>query len=1712
MRVTEESLRKVVSIFVTIVVTLSSVVVMGPSVVRAPPAGALNITWKNLAPMTNTFQGDVNLSMIWLAMEAQGADITLYNLTVELNDFPPEGINRTFAWDDRNYDENMSYGECIIAENTTSPYLLPPDGTMVECIQTELGQTVVIDQDQTRYFTIYLDLDFDPTQNLTDRELRVCVNHLNSSASTVLGLPACSRTIDINRRFFFDDIDHGQGNWTFTGGDDGGVYPNGLWHMSQGEEDCVNNMEDMPFYHSNYTSWWYGRRFDWFGDWQCMYYTNRSGSPFISTRNWGELRSPWIDARKGTSLAMTLHQFLAREPDNGVDLAQIFLEDSTGWHFISSELGTDDHWKKLILNLSQYAGERVRLKFRFDTMDERGNMFFGWFIDDLAVYGEVLEHDIAVTQLSVPDFISLEPQNVRAQINNIALRDEYNIEVNLTQNGTAISKKTIPHLASEDNKTLTFSWIPPGIGIYEICIETTPVSRETILWNNNQCKSVNVTSQVYTKVAILRSYGTQEMGPKSTWDYLNAHWEDYGPDPILIDYTSLNVYPITYDLINDTQADVLVLSGSGYYYREPIGTELTDLEMEAIEKWVREGNGFVAIGSAFHMNVSNNNGLVGLVGIKDQPYSKNMSQDIEVFPECVNHPVFRNVSSTFQNSFELTISPASDHDWNQSDLDGGTMCARSTGTWPGPPDWGPILNSAIVVNKGNVMISFAVDVMPNEDEKQLLYNSFVWSRMEVNDYDIEVSTISPRYGEPSFPVYIRSRVTNVGTKDLSLVRVDLKVDGNVVDSRNITDLPHFEQAEAYFTWTPPSMGVYQICSYGEIIGFTDQDSSNNEDCMQLNVTDDIPIQIFVLDSWGTDFANEAPWDQLNDFWNAYGNVRIEINYTHFDKERITYQDLVDSFADVLLISSSRSGRMDDPASGGFKFSYKELQAIERYTQEGHGLIGTGLTFDSEKLNEHGQVLGLVFGLKAMNIYYHKTGIKNLSVIDPLENHPLFNNIPNNYTTADGTTLTPGLLITWFPLPDPDEWYPLNWTADRLDGGEYKAMSYPTDNATVIANDPGAHKAVYITNFVEKNSSWNDRQLLYNAMAWVGYQPGIHDIAISNMTVPQIAKPSPPVDVTATLTNLGTVVEDNFARGIDIFLTEDGLVVDQMNIPSLDINESKNVTLTWDPPDSPVPQTYAICMYAWPVMWERNTSNNELCTNVEVIDPGIVIVSILDSWGTDNPMLAPWDDLVTNWATYGPHQLLIDYTTLDKEDITMRDLINSGAEVLLISSSNSTMLQTAEFSLEETAAIQTYVSVSNRGIVGTGLTLSTSFLPNNNQLAPLFGIDSGASFTSSAGVDTYQQLQLAHTIFYNVTDPFFTGSGISCAPGLLIPDPGGWGPGILLPEGEYLASSIPVPSFGAVIANESSTHRGVYLTSFMEMSSGDDDRQVLYNAMAWAAGRRLYPALPPPPPEDLWISQVTDRLKLNWTVSDPVPDVWFGIFRANSVNAFNFSDPYDTVTSPPYLDVSGTATDSNNYYYVVRAVNVTSGKSETNTKKVGKFVNVLGKGTNDISIPFELKNTSIEAVFGDISADIREVSAYDSSTATWLSWRPGIGGLLSDVNNTMGLRVLSKRKSLGFITMGRVPQSTDITFTLTVDNWFFVGYPNFNTRTLPDILDDNGLAGLYLLVLHYDPSDRRSPWRWFDPIDPSGSSLKNLRTGKGYWILMSSNGTWVVPRE
>ncbi len=982
-----------------------------------------------------------------------------------------------------------------------------------------------------------------------------------------------------------------------------------------------------------------------------------------------------------------------------------------------------------------------------------------------------------------------------------------------------------------------------------------------------------------------------------------------------------------------------------------------------------------------------------------------------------------------------------------------------------------------------------IDELTNNFKGWSVDRFYVFGSVEAND--VAVSDFSaPNYALPTDNVNVNANITNLGqsAEDNATNGVDawLRIDGVYSQVDNIASIPLGGKQFVNFVWTPGATGDYEVCIHAwPVAGETA--TADNLACKTIKVRDQPVKKVFVVRSYGTKMGPAiTTWLDLNANWDAYGVTPVEIDYQALNKTSITYGDISGTGADVLVISASATLGVAQAYS---ELTSSEIDAIKQYTLEGHGLIATGTTFFwSIPTNNN---LTDMFGIVDQPYdFATEDAERDLDQLVPA--HPLLTNVvADPFSIANNHSNAP---------QDDMLWNDADLRPGSL-GGEYVARASGLTNALVEFK-----RLVYFSWMPEYFGNTVDLQILYNAMVWSRYIPTIHDVAMSSLIGPDLVKPSPTMDFTATLSNLASVDEDNATAGIDVYLTEDGTIVDSANIPSLGVGASTDVTLTWDPPDVPVPNTYNMCMKAWQVVGETDTTNNEVCKSVDVISPDITIVVILDSWGTDNPGLAPWDELNANWAAYGQYEILIDYTTLAIEDFTLLDLIYSSPDVLMISTSNSSNDPAAEFTFTELTAIQTYVGMGH-GILGTGLTLNSNYLIANSQLAPLFGLKSGVGYTNTTGVTSYQKIVTDHTIFWQIpTSPFTTASGISSVPGAE------WDASVLLPGAEYIGKSEPTPSEGAIIGNISTNYRGIYLSNAHEITSNLNDRQILYNAMIWASGKNMWPPIIPPPPRELWISVQGDQLRLDWIVDKPEAEVQFNIFRADTVDGFNFAILHDRVAAPPYLDMSPTGTDSSNYFYVVRAINITSGLFETNTNKVGKFYNKLHKGTNDISIPFELQDTSVDVVFNDISADITRVSIFDTITGTWLAWIPGVGGPLTDVDRTMGIRVVSQRNNLDFITVGRVNQSTDIGMTIGMSQWFFVGYPCFKTYPLPDILDSNGLLGLYALVLYYDPTDRRAPWKWFDPNDPGGSPLQVLETGKGYWINLNINGTWTVPGE
>jgi hypothetical protein len=163
-----------------------------------------------------------------------------------------------------------------------------------------------------------------------------------------------------------DEVDCHQTNWQQSG----------LWHISAKRSyspDCA---------------WWYGQ--ETIGD----YNTG-------STIN-GNLTSPFIALPSNQLLKL---QFATRwevetiRPQRDVMLVQIHGNDGEwqtlrqlGGEFTASRqvglaapLPTAEKWRIETIDLSAYAGQTVRLRFHFDTVDAEKNDFEGWWVDNITI-------------------------------------------------------------------------------------------------------------------------------------------------------------------------------------------------------------------------------------------------------------------------------------------------------------------------------------------------------------------------------------------------------------------------------------------------------------------------------------------------------------------------------------------------------------------------------------------------------------------------------------------------------------------------------------------------------------------------------------------------------------------------------------------------------------------------------------------------------------------------------------------------------------------------------------------------------------------------------------------------------------------------------------------------------------------------------------------------------------------------------------------------------------------------------------------------------------------------------------------------------------------------------------------------------------------------------------------------------------------------------
>lgn len=354
----------------------------------------------------------------------------------------------------------------------------------------------------------------------------------------------------------------------------------------------------------------------------------------------------------------------------------------------------------------------------------------------------------------------------------------------------------------------------------------------------------------------------------------------------------------------------------------------------------------------------------------------------------------------------------------------------------------------------------------------------------------------------------------------------------------------------------------------------------------------------------------------------------------------------------------------------------------------------------------------------------------------------------------------------------------------------------------------------------------------------------HDILIMSWDRPLYAEPNSTTIINCTILNFGKHNESD----VTVQLLVNGTQVSNATISELSTGASAVIGCYWSPV---IEGKYNVTMCVLAVPNETNIENNIVWEYIFVGVP--VKAVVIRSAGTFlSQVTYTWETLNNQWYDYGDIIISIDYTTLDKENITYENIKATNADVLIISCAYSPE-SGWEFTNSEIDAITRYV-YEGHGLITTAGTFYFS-VSNNNKLTRIFGIDEAtewnATFTSKLNI-----LEPEHPLFRKIPNPYIMSTW---AKSTAVPFSGKWEEDILV-GGKYVALG---PSRESAIE----TYRGlVYISPWIEISAGQDDMQLFYNAITWSHYER--------PDHDLIVpleipsfTRFGDSILLNATVSN-----------------------------------------------------------------------------------------------------------------------------------------------------------------------------------------------------------------------------------------------------
>jgi len=413
---------------------------------------------------------------------------------------------------------------------------------------------------------------------------------------------------------------------------------------------------------------------------------------------------------------------------------------------------------------------------------------------------------------------------------------------------------------------------------------------------------------------------------------------------------------------------------------------------------------------------------------------------------------------------------------------------------------------------------------------------------EINPPGHEVSLVSldsPDFLELGKQEDFKVKINNKGLNNEN-INIRFLVDNIEIDNKNIDILSKAEETIT-FAYSTDIEGEYEIKV--EIDNIPNEEiTENNEKTETLKALKvEGRVKAVVVDSWGNDKAEFTIFDYLNDNWMEYGNYIVEIDYHSLDKEDITYEEIVNTNADVLIISDAwANGHM----GMNHEYTDSEIQAIKQYVKQGHGLIGTSGSLS--EYPENNAKLGGLFGIKEQSGLWNNReaagggALYGKSIDILVSDEILTKNVPVNYNPGDSSAI-------------------INLELDETKAPILVGKLKDREDVFISAYKPESGASVYFCNFPELHTAnEQDKQFFYNAILWTNFNIGElgKDIELSDLNAPEKVKIDDSEIISAKIKNNGLDSEDVAVE----FKVND--VLKETQTVSLDSGQEKEMTFNF----------------------------------------------------------------------------------------------------------------------------------------------------------------------------------------------------------------------------------------------------------------------------------------------------------------------------------------------------------------------------------------------------------------------------------------------------------------------------------------------------------------------------------------------------------------------